>query len=126
MYWRFTPAVELPFFSCPVSSSAATASSPAGGARCSATNRRITPIAVVVSHTASLSSRCIRSGVRSPACSASVQEFLRGRSLINPMTYLRACCSGSTRAKQRLNRPCSSPRFSCVSVASTMAAAAAS
>ena len=48
------------------------------------------------------------------------------RSLINPGTYLRACCSGSTRAKQRLNRPCSSPRFSCVSVASTMAAAAAS
>ena len=98
MYWRFTPAVELPFFSCPVSSSAATASPPAGGARCSATNRRITPIAVVVSHTASLSSRCIRSGVRSPACSASVQQFLRGRSLINPVTYLRACCSGSTRA----------------------------
>jgi len=126
MYWRFTPAVALPFFSCPVSSSAATANSPAGGARCSATNRPITLIAAVVSHTASLSSRCMRSGVASPASSEIVQQFLRGRSLINPTMYLRACRRGPTRAKQPLSRPWSSSSFSWASVASTIAAAAAS
>jgi hypothetical protein len=40
------------------------------------------------------SRRCIRSGVASPACSASTQQFLCGNSLINPVTYLRACCRG--------------------------------
>jgi hypothetical protein len=39
------------------------------------------------------------SGVASPACSASAQQFFRG-SLISPVTYLRACHLGSTRAKQ--------------------------
>jgi hypothetical protein len=40
------------------------------------------------------------SGVTSPACSASAQQFFRGSSLISPVTYLRACRLGSTRAKQ--------------------------
>jgi hypothetical protein len=51
------------------------------------------------SQTARLSSRCIRSGVWSPARSASVQPFRRGRSLISAAVYLPACSHTSTRAK---------------------------
>ena len=68
-YWRLTPAVAWPAFSCPVSSIApitipprrlprrAAASSPPTA------NRRTTPIAAQVSQTAWFSSRCVRSGV---------------------------------------------------------------
>lgn len=41
------------------------------------------PSSASVSQTARLSSRCIRSGVASPVCSAIVHAFLRGKSLIN-------------------------------------------
>jgi len=39
----------------------------------------------------------VRRGV--PGCSAGVQQFLRGRSPISPVTYLRAWRRGSTGAK---------------------------
>jgi len=43
-----------------------------------------------------------RSGVGSPAYSATVQPFLRGKSLINAATYLRACANGSPPGETRL------------------------
>jgi len=64
-------------------------------------------------------------GVASPACPASVQQFLRGRSPISPVTYLRACRRGSTRAKHGARQPISSSRFPQASVASSTAEAAA-
>jgi hypothetical protein len=64
--------------------------------------------------------------VGSPAYSARVQQFLRGRSLSNPRRYLPACRNGSTRAKYGPNRPTSAPNFCSTRPASTMAAAATS
>lgn len=74
-------------------------------------NRRTTFIAAAASQAARLSSRCIRSGVRSLACSASVQPLRLGRSLISAAMYLPACSHGSTRAKHGRSNSSSSARF---------------
>ena len=74
-------------------------------------NRRTTFIAAAASQTARLSSRCIRSGARSPARSASVQPLRRGRSLISAAAYLPACSHGSTRVKHGRSSSSSSARF---------------
>jgi hypothetical protein len=47
-------------------------------------------------------SRCVRSGVESPAYSAIVHPFFRGRSLINAAMYFLACRNGSTRPQPGL------------------------
>lgn len=122
MYSRCAPEVALPDFSCPDSSKVATTSgwSPS----CSTTNRRTTPLAVSWSHTASFSSRCVRSGVASPTCSAICHPFLRGTSASNAPRYLPACSYGSDRAKHDSSRPCSSTRLDAARRPSTMAAAA--
>ena len=108
MYWRFTPAVASPAFSWPVSSIAPITSPPrrpsrrAASARPAAANRRTSLIAASASHDARFSSRCIRSGVRSPACSAIVHPFRFGISLTSADTYLPACCHVSVRPKHGL------------------------
>ena len=62
-----------------------------------AANRRTTPAAAAASQTARLSSRCVLSGARSPACSAIVHPFRLGSSLTSADTYLPACCHVSVR-----------------------------
>jgi hypothetical protein len=89
-------------------------------------NARTTPIAAKVSQAARLSSRCIRSGERSPARSASVHPLRFGKSLITAAVYLPACSHGSTRAKHGRSRSSSSPRIRRPSPAPILAAAAAS
>ncbi len=130
-YCRLTPAVARPCLHCPVSSSApitrprrrpdraAASSSPATA------NRRTTPIAAKVSQAARLSSRCVRSGVRSPTCSAIVNPFRVASPLITALTYFRACTHGSTRAKHTRSSPASSARFCWPSPAPILTAAAA-
>ncbi len=103
-YWRFTPAVASPAFSCPVSSIAPITSPARGPRRAAASrpltaNRRTTPIAAKVSQLAWFSSRCVRSGVRSPPCREMLHPFTRGSSLASADTYLPACSHGSVRAK---------------------------
>ena len=132
MYWRFTPAVASPAFSCPVSSTApvtrprrcfrrrAASSSPA------AANRRTTLIAAEVSQAAWFSSRWVLSGVRSPACRAMLHPFTRGSSPASADTYLPACSHGSVRAKHGRSSPSSSARFRSASAAPILTAAAAS
>ena len=89
----FTPAVASPFFSCPDSSSAPIRNAPrrAASSRPDTANRRTTPIAAKVSQAARFSSRCVRSGVRSPTCWAMLQPFRFGRPLITAPTYFPAC-----------------------------------
>jgi hypothetical protein len=130
-YCLFTPAVQVPALTWPVSSTAPTArprrhqvlraasSSPATA------NRRTTPIAAKVSQTARLSSRCVRSGVWSPARSAIVHPFCLRRSHITAAAYLPACSHGSVRAKHGRSSPSSSARFRRPSAAPILAAAAA-
>jgi hypothetical protein len=130
-YWRLTPQVASPAFSCPVSSIApitipprrprrAAASSPATA------NRRTTLIAAKVSQLAWFSSRWVRSGVRSPLRRAMLHPFTRGSSLASADTYLPACSHGCVRAKHGRSRPSSSSRFRSASPAPTLTAAAAS
>jgi hypothetical protein len=52
-------------------------------------------------------------GVAWPACSAIVQQFLRGRSASSPSTNARACRRGSTLAKRPATRPSSSSSPAC-------------
>ena len=132
MYWRFTPAVAWPAFSCPVSSIAtitrparrfprrAASSSPVTA------NRRTTAIAASVSQAAWLSSRWVLSGVLSPACRAMPHPFTRGSSPASAATYLRACSHGSGRAKHGRSSPSRSSRFRSASPAPILTAAAAS
>jgi hypothetical protein len=104
----------------------AAAAAEAGGLSSPATaNRRTTFITAPASQTARPSSRCIRSGVRSPARSASVQPLRLGRSLISAAAYLPACSHGSTRAKHGHSSSSSSARFRRPSPAPMLAAAAA-
>ena len=63
-------------------------------------NRRTWLIAANVSHDARFSSRCVRSGDRSPACSAIVHPFRRGSPLTSAPTYLPACSQASARASR--------------------------
>jgi hypothetical protein len=84
-------------------------------------------IASDASQAARSSSRSILSGVWSQACSASIQQSLRDRSPISPVTYLRACRRGSTLAKHGAIQPISSSRFrQACAASSTVAATAAS
>src|ERR1700722_10039044 len=130
MYWRFTPAVALPCFSCPVSSSAATvirrrrdrraaSSSPA------AAYRLTWLIAAVSSQLAPLSSRCEPPGVRSPACPATGPPFADGSSLASADTYLPACSHVWVRAKHDRSRPVRADRSRTAFRAPILAAAAA-
>ena len=98
----------------------AAASSPA------AANRRTSLIAAAVSHDARFSSRCIRSGDRSPACSAIVHPLRRGRSLTSADMYFPACCHVCVRAKQPRSAPISSALLRAAGPAPILAAAAAS
>src|ERR1051326_5421866 len=92
MYCRLTPAVELPCFSWPVSSSAPTVIL-ARRQRRAAWSRPATGclltwlIAAISSHEARFSSRCAQSGDRSPACSATDHPFRDGSSLASAFTY---------------------------------------
>jgi hypothetical protein len=70
-------------------------------------------------------SRCVLSGVRSPACSAIVHPFRLAMPLATALTYLPACSHGSTRAKHDRSSPASSDRFRRPSPAPILAAAAA-
>ena len=131
MYWRFTPAVALPAFSCPVSSTAPTVIPPrrrrrAASASPATANRRTTLIAADVSQAAWFSSRWVLSGVRSPACRATLHPFTLGSSPASADTYLPACSQGSVRAKHGRSSPSSSARFRSASAAPILAAAAAS
>jgi hypothetical protein len=78
-----------------------------------------------VSHDARLSNRCIRSGLRSPACSAIVHPFRFGISLASADTYLPACCQVCVRAKHGRSRSSSSARFRLARPAPILTAAAA-
>src|SRR5258708_1050610 len=98
----------------------------AASSRPATANRRTTPIAPQVSHTARLSSRCVLSGLRSPACSAIVHPFRLASPLATALTYFRACSHGSTRAKHTCSSPASSTRFCWPSPAPILTAAAAS
>src|SRR5690606_11976147 len=82
-------------------------------------------IAPMVSHLAAFSRCCILPGVASPACSAMLQQFLRGRSLINARTYLRAWTRGSHLRKHPAIKPINSSRWLRTAPTSTVAAAAA-
>ena len=117
MYWRFTPAVASPAFSWPVSSSAPTVipafrrPSRAASSRPAAANPLTSLIAASSSHDARFSSRWVRSGLRSPACSAIVHPFSFGSSLTSADTYLPACSHVSVREKHRRMEPISSARL---------------
>src|ERR1019366_5123222 len=117
MYWRFTPAVASPAFSCPVSSIATITSPPRRFPRRAASvspataNRRTTLIAAEVSQLAWLSSRWVLSGVLSPACRAMLHPLRSGSSLITAAVYLPACSHGSGLAKHGRRRSSSSARF---------------
>ena len=108
MYCRFTPAVAVPAFCWPVSSSAAIRSPrrlrwSAIASRPATANRRTRLITASASQTARLSSRCVRSGVRSPTCSAMLHPFRFGISLTNADTYRPACCQVCVRTKHDRN-----------------------
>src|SRR6185437_1899590 len=62
-------------------------------------------IAAASSHDARFSSRCILAGVRSPACSATVQPFRDGKSLTSAFTYFPACSHVCVRAKHDRTSP---------------------
>jgi hypothetical protein len=62
-------------------------------------------IAAASSQQARFSSRCDRSGVRSPACSATDQPFRDGRSLDSAETYLAACSHVCVRVKHPRSSP---------------------
>jgi hypothetical protein len=124
--------LAVPCFSWPVSSSAPITRPRrrpelrAASSRPATANRRTTPIAATVSHTARFSSRWVLSGARSPACSASVQPLRFGTPLTSALTYLPACSHGSGRAKHGPSRHSSSLRFRAPRRAPILAAAAAS
>jgi hypothetical protein len=131
MYCLFMPAVRVPDLTWPVSSTAPTARPRrrpvlrAASSSPETANRRTTPIAAKVSQTTRLSSRCVRSGVRSPERSAIVRPFRLRRSLITAAAYLPACSHGSVRAKHGCSSSSSSARFRRPSAAPILAAAAA-
>ena len=110
MYCRLTPAVELPCFCWPVSSSAATAIRRRRhllAAWSSAATACLLTwlIAAISSHDVRFSSRCARSGVRSPACSATDHPFRGGSSLASADTYFPACSHVWARVKHDRSAP---------------------
>ena len=93
-----------------VSSITSTASS---SCSCSMAKLRRSSRTASASHFA-LDSRCCRPyGLASPACSASVQQFLRGRSDNSPSTNSRARRRGSTRVNRPAMRPIRASNMSC-------------
>jgi hypothetical protein len=118
-------------FSWPVSSSAPITSLSrrperrAASARPATANRRTTPVAAEVSHTARLSSRWVLSGARSPACSAMVQPLRLASPPASAHRYFPACSHGSGLTKQGRIRSSSSRRFRAACRAPILAAAAA-
>ena len=130
MYWRFTPAVALPCFSWPVSSSAPTVIRRRRDRRAASSSPAAAYlltwlIAAASSHEARLSSRCDRSGVRSPACSATDQPFRDGRSLASADMYLPDCSHVCVRAKHGRSRPSRTDRSRTALRAPILAVAAA-
>jgi len=119
-------------FSWPVSSSAPITSPPrrpGHRAACpspATANRRTTAIAAAVSHTARLSSRCVLSGDRSPACPAIVQPLRRASPPASAHRYFPACSHGPVLAKQGRSSASISPRSRAASRAPILTAAAAS
>ena len=77
----------------------------AASSRPATANRRTSLIAANVSHAARFSSRCVRSGVRSPACWAIVHPFRLGSSLTSADTYLPACSHVSAPHETRPQQP---------------------
>src|SRR5215203_2219060 len=110
VYWRCTPTVPVPFLRSPVSSTTSTAS---GSPKCSVRYPRTSSRSASASHTARPSRCCIPSGLGSPACSAIVQQFLRGRSASRPRTNALARRRRSTRPNRPATRPSNSSNNSC-------------
>jgi hypothetical protein len=130
MYWRLTPAVPVPCFSWPVSSSAPTVIRRRRDRRAASSNPAAAYfltwlIATASSHEARLSNRYDRPGVRSAACSATNQQFRDRRSLTSADTYLPACSQVCVRAKHSRSRPIRADRSRTALRAPMLAAAAA-
>src|SRR5215218_432418 len=87
--------------------------------RCSTSKARTSSRTASASHTARAKRCCIPSGVASPACSAIVQQFLRGRSASRPRTNALARRRRSTRANRPATRPSTSSNCSCQRAGST-------
>src|SRR5512132_2833823 len=116
-YCRCTPTEVVPFLRSPVSSTTSTAP---GSPRCSTTWSRRSSRTLSWSHTARPSRCCIPSGLGSPACSAIVQQFLRGRSASSPRTNALARHRRSTRPNRPATRPSNSSNNSCQRAGSTL------
>jgi len=82
-------------------------------------------IAASSSHEARLSSRCDRSGDRSPACSATDQPFRDGRSLTRAFRYFPACSQVCVRQKHDRSSPIRADLSRSARPAPILAAAAA-
>jgi hypothetical protein len=94
------------FLRSPVSSTTSTA---CGSPMCSTTSARRSSRTPSWSQTRpGPAGAPIPSGVASPACSAIVQQFLRGRSASSPSTNALACRRGSTRGNRAATRPSNS------------------
>lgn len=87
------PTVRVPFFTSPVSSTTSTAAS---SWRCSTTYSRTSSRTASASQASRHSRCCMPWGAFSPAHSAIVQQFLRGRSDSSPSTNRPARSRGST------------------------------
>ena len=83
----------------------------AAASRSAATNRRTWLIAANVSQAARLSSRCVRSGVRSAACWEIVHPFRLDSSLSSADTYFPACSYVCVRTKHDSSSSSSPARF---------------
>jgi hypothetical protein len=130
MYWRFTPAVPLPCFSWPVSSSAPTVIRRRRDRRAASSSPAAAYfltwlIAAASSQQARFSSRCDLPGVWSPACSATDHPFRDGRSLASADTYLPACSHVCVRVKHDRSSPIRTLRSRTAFRAPILAAAAA-
>ena len=130
MYCRFTPDVDVPCFSWPVSSSAPTVIRRRRDRRAAASSPAAAYlltwlIAAASSHDARFSSRCVLAGVRSPPCSATVHPFRDGRSLASADTYFPACSHVCVRAKHDRSSPIRADRSRTARRAPILAAAAA-
>jgi hypothetical protein len=130
MYCRLTPAVAVPAFSCPVSSSAPTVIL-ARRQRAAAWSRPATAcrltwlIAAASSHDTRFSSRCVQSGERSPQYSATVHPLRDGNSLASADRYFPACTHVCVRVKHGRSAPSSTDRSRNARRAPILAAAAA-
>jgi hypothetical protein len=108
VYCRCTPTVAVPFLTSTVSS---TTSAACGSPRCSITKARRSSRTPSASQDARDSRCCIPPGLSSPACSAMVQQFLRGSPAIKPRMNARARRRGSTLPNRPPIRSTSSSRM---------------